>query len=155
MYKRALGYAGRGRKKCRPAELDRPWLDASLRSGDGVQVEPWVERVLDCALHGFLEEDGTCTLGRPTLQELDAGGAWSSTVIAPPDSLTQEECASLKREAESTATALHLAGYFGPFGIDAFRWRDADGALRFQPRCELNARYSMGWAIGMGDARPD
>jgi hypothetical protein len=22
-------------------------------------------------------------------------------------------------------------------------------------RCEINARYSMGWAIGMGEMRPD
>lgn len=155
LFKRALGYAGRGRKKCRPHELDGPWLEASLRTGDGLQVEPWVERVLDCALHGYVHEDGRSTLGQPTLQELDSGGAWSSTTIAPADSLTQEERRALRREAERTAVALHDAGYFGPFGIDAFRWCAPDGAIHFQPRCELNARYSMGWAIGMGGLRPD
>ena len=29
------------------------------------------------------------------------------------------------------------------------------GALAFNARCEINARYSMGWAIGMGGIRPD
>ena len=46
-------------------------------------------------------------------------------------------------------------GYFGPFGIDGFRYRDTDGHLRFNPRSEINARYSMGWAVGMRDKRPD
>jgi hypothetical protein len=45
-------------------------------------------------------------------------------------------------------------GYFGPFGIDGFRWRWA-GRTGLRPRCEINARYTIGWAIGMGDRRPD
>jgi hypothetical protein len=41
------------------------------------------------------------------------------------------------------AEVLRDAGYFGPFGIDAYRWRD--GATQyFNPRSEINARYSMG-----------
>jgi hypothetical protein len=47
------------------------------------------------------------------------------------------------------------AGYYGPFGIDAFRWRDQNGKQQWNPRCEINARYSMGWSIGMGQSRPD
>ncbi len=154
LFKRALGYAGRGRKKFRPGELDRAWIDASLRTGDGLQVEPWVERVIDCALHGFVDEGGTCTLGQPTIQELDSGGAWISTSVASSE-LSLDERTALQREAKMTGAALRDAGYFGPFGIDAFRWRDQQGADHFQPRCEINARYSMGWAIGMGRERPD
>lgn len=155
LIKRPLGYAGRGRKKLRPgprSAADQAWLDASLREGDGLQVEPHVARELDCALHGWLAEDGQCTFGQPTLQQLDATGAWQSTELGPP--LTQAELDTLMREAERTAAALHHEGYFGPFGLDAFRWRAPDGALHFQPRSEVNARYSMGWAVGMGDFRP-
>lgn len=155
LIKRPLGYAGRGRKLLRPGkrtDADQAWLDASLRDGDGVQVEPLVARELDCALHGWLAEDGRCTFGQPTLQQLDATGAWQATTLAPP--LTETELALLTREARHTADALHAAGYFGPFGLDAFRWRAPDGELHFQPRSEVNARYSMGWATGMGDFRP-
>ena len=151
LVKRALGYAGRGRRKLRHGallEADRSWLEASLRSGDGVQVEPWVARELDCALHGWVGEDGVVTLGVPTLQVIDSGGAWVSTSVGP--ALTAAETEELLDQARSSARALHGAGYFGPFGIDAFRWRDPAGASWFQPRCEINARYSMGWAIGMG-----
>lgn len=156
LIKRPLGFAGRGRKKLRAGEIsaaDQSWLDASLRTGDGLQVEPWVAREMDCALHGWLGEDGRCVLGRPTVQLLDATGAWQSSALAEPDSLTPEELAALTHEAQRTADALRAEGYFGPFGLDAYRWRAPGGARHFQPRSELNARYSMGWATGMAEAQ--
>lgn len=149
--KRPLGYAGRGRRKISANErvpADDAWIEASLRAG-GVQVEPWVQRELDVGLHGFVDEAGVLTSGRPTLQEIDAQGTWRATRIAAPDALSTDELQLLQRTLEQTAHALHDAGYFGPFGIDAFRWRAPDGTLAFQPRCELNARYSMGWALGV------
>lgn len=156
LVKRPLSYAGRGRRKLRAGELsaaDQSWIAASLRDGEGVQVEPLVAIELDCALHGWLAEDGQCTWGSPTVQRVDATGAWQSSVVAIGE-LSSAEVESLQREGARTALALHSAGYFGPFGIDAFRWRTGSGELRFQPRCEINARYSMGWATGMGTFRP-
>lgn len=155
LLKRPLGYAGRGRRKVASATLsepDRVWIEAALRSRDGLSVEPFVERVLDCALHGFLESDGALTLGRPTVQTVDPSGTWQATKFAAPGDLSPLEVELLTQAAASTAKALSKAGYFGPFGLDAFRWRAPDGTLHFQPRCEVNARYSMGWAIGMGDS---
>ncbi|MBL9037637.1 MAG: hypothetical protein JNG84_03880 [Archangium sp.] len=155
--KRPLGYAGRGRRKIAPGApraVDVAWLEAALRDGDGLQLEPLVARELDCAVHGWLGADGRLVLGEPTLQRIDASGMWQSTERAAANVLTVEEQAQLELEARATADALSAAGYFGPFGLDAFRWRAPDGALHFQPRCELNARYSMGWATGMGDFSP-
>lgn len=151
LLKRPFGYAGRGRRKLRGVArtaADRAWLDASLRAGEGLQVEPLVERVLDCALHGEVDEAGHATFGRPTLQEVDDTGAWQSTRLAREGELTAPELERLTTEAGRAALALHAAGYFGPFGLDGFRYRGPDG-LHFQPRSEINARYSMGWAIGM------
>jgi len=154
--KRPLGYAGRGRRKILASArlpADDAWIDASLRAG-GLQVEPWVQRELDVGLHGFVDETGVLTSGRPTVQAIDAHGTWRSSRIAEPGVLSPEEFDLLQRALEQTARALHDAGYFGPLGLDAFRWRAPDGAAAFQPRCELNARYSMGWAIGMGGSPP-
>jgi hypothetical protein len=151
LLKRPFGFAGRGRRAIDPANLDatdRGWIDATLRLGDGVQLEPLVERTLDLGLHGWLDEDGTCTLGQVTIQHTDATGAWQETHIAT--ELFPDERNRLEQEARMAAEALHAAGYFGPFGLDAFRWRAPDGDHHLQPRCEINARYSMGWAIGMG-----
>lgn len=151
LLKRPYGYAGRGRRKVTGDLLagDRAFIAAST---DGLQVEPWVERTHDFAIHGYLNADGTCDLGHPTLQHVDETGAWQSTERT--DVLMPTELAALHYEAHRSAQALHAAGYFGPFNLDAYRWRDAEGHERFQPRSEINARYSMGWAIGMGDYRP-
>jgi hypothetical protein len=152
LVKLPLGYAGRGRRIIASAKLspaDRVWIDAAVRSGDGLQVEPLVARELDCGLHGWLEPDGALSLGEPTVQRVDASGRWLSTERASSTALDPAEREELEQSARATAQALTRVGYFGPFGLDAFRWRAPDGATHFQPRCELNARYSMGWAIGM------
>lgn len=49
------------------------------------------------------------------------------------------------------ARAVTAAGYFGPFSTDAFRYRDDDGKLHFHALSELNARYSMGFFVGLAD----
>jgi hypothetical protein len=148
--KRPLGYAGRGQRKV-PADARSPaddrWIEASLRAG-GLQVEPWVQRELDVGLHGFLDRAGVLERGRPTVQDIDAQGTWRATRLAAPDVLLQPELDALNATLEQTGRALFEAGYVGPFGVDAFRWRAPDGSRQFQPRSELNARYSMGWAIG-------
>ena len=152
LLKRPLGYAGRGRRKVGSgpwSAADRTWIDAALRTGDGVQVEPLVTRELDCALHAELSVDGALKLGEPTLSNIDEAGTWVSTERAEPGVLKKAERETLVHEAKVTAEALSAAGYFGPFGLDAFRWRAPDGSTHFQPRCEFNARYSMGWATGM------
>lgn len=146
LLKRAFGYAGRGRKRLRPREErtheERAWIAASLE--EGLQVEPLVSRQLDVGLHGALTSEGLLMRGAPTVQEIDDAGQWRSTRLATEGELDARELASLDQAFDEVAAALKRAGYFGPFGVDAFRY---DGG--FQPRSELNARYSMGWAVGM------
>ena len=107
--------------------------------------------VADWAVHGFLAADGSLARGALTRQECDEHGAWVTSVRC--------EGASLEvpfwDELERVGAALHAAGYFGPFGIDGFTWIDAHGTERVRVRSEINARYSMGWATGMGAVRPD
>ena len=49
------------------------------------------------------------------------------------------------------AEVLARAGYFGPFGIDAYRHRAQDGSARtvLNPLSEINARFTMDWALAM------
>lgn len=153
LLKRAYGFVGRGRLRVRAGALDeseRAWVRASLRGGEGLQIEPWVERAGDFALHGWVFFDGGCRIGAPTEQRCDERGAWIESRLAPPGSLEEDELRALLDEGERAAGALFRAGYFGPFNLDAFRWEGEGGARRFNPRCEINARYSMGWAVGMG-----
>ena len=157
LLKRAFAFAGRGALVATPGPLSahvQGWATAALAVG-GVEIAPLCDRVADFGLHGFLAEDGALCLGEPTSQHIDDRGTWIDSVRSAPSDLTNGERTALEGEARRVASALHDAGYFGPFGIDAFRWRDARGELQFNPRCEVNARYSMGWATGMGERRPD
>ncbi|MFT3772145.1 MAG: hypothetical protein QM820_42610 [Minicystis sp.] len=158
LLRRPFGFAGRGRLRLNPARRDavtERWIDATFAAGEGLEAAPWVDRAGDFALHGHLSTTGTLVLGAPTAQRCDDTGAWLGSALAADGDLSSSEREALFQAAEEAADALAKAGYFGPFGIDAFRFRDAAGALRFEPRCEINARYSMGWAAGMGDRRPD
>ena len=58
---------------------------------------------------------------------------------------------AIARETERAGRALHEAGYFGPCGVDAFTY-ERGGAVVRRARSEINARYSMGFAVGFGGA---
>lgn len=120
------------------------WVDAALATGEGLQVEPEVPRTLDVGLHGELGRDGEARMGALTVQRCDAFGAWESTALAEPGALTGEESRSLGEAMGEVLRALREVGYFGPFGVDGYRWTGG-----FVPCCDVNARYTMGWAVGM------
>lgn len=151
--KRAFGMAGRGQRRIAPGPLsepDRAFLRASITSEGCVQIEPDVAIVRELGIHGFVDREGGARFGRVVEQRCDEHGQWQSTSLAtdvPPDVSD-----ALASEASTVATALRAAGYFGPFGIDAFLYRDLAGVVRLQPRSEINARYSMGYAVGFPDA---
>lgn len=143
--KRAHGMAGRGHRVVRPGPLtaaDRAFVEASLPAG--LVVEPEVSIVEELAIHGVLGPDGALREGRVVRQRCDARGAWVAT-----EPCTTPHAPRLADELRRVAAALHGAGYFGPFGVDAFVFRDGD-ALVLQPRSEVNPRLSMGFAVGFG-----
>lgn len=145
--KRAFGMAGRGQRPVAPGVVsdgDRAFLKASIETDGGIQIEPNVAIERELAVHGWVAAEAV-RIGRLTEQRCDAHGQWLST--APAASLDDDVHAALEREAHRVAAALGALGYFGPFGIDSFLYRDLDGRLRLQPRSEINARYSMGWAM--------
>jgi hypothetical protein len=157
LVKRPLSYRGNGRLRVRDAAdpTARRWLRAALGEGDGLQVEPAVARLEDHGIHGFIARDRTVTWGALTRQRVDARGQWEATERVGDDALAAPERRALDEARSRVAEGLVALGYHGPFGIDAFRWRDPDGEIRYHPLCEVNARYSMGWAVGMSDRRVD
>lgn len=70
---------------------------------------------------------------------IDATGVFRGVDLDP-----EIDFAALREAAMRAGDALHLAGYHGPFGIDAFVWRDAAGGEHLHPMCEINARLSFG-----------
>ncbi|MDP3275113.1 MAG: hypothetical protein Q8Q09_07940 [Deltaproteobacteria bacterium] len=147
--------SGRGHARCETHEQIRSTF-ARLAGAQGQAVlAPWHEVTEDFGLHGFVSYEGTVTLGEPTQQHIDRRSlAWLGTVRCAPGTLGPEEHLALFEAAQRCALKLTSAGYFGPFGLDAYRYRDPQGRTRFCALGELNARYTMGWAVGMGAARP-
>jgi hypothetical protein len=148
LLKRPLAFAGRGQMRFYGPISDKQWswLDVSL-ARDGVIVEPLVTPTLELSLHGFIWQGGRCELGRICVQQVSERGVFRGVRLALASELEPAESANLFAQAERVAGLLHGAGYFGPFGIDAYRYRlgDTHGLCALS---EINARYTMGFAIG-------
>jgi hypothetical protein len=140
--KRNFGMTGRGQRVIDPFNVtdnDSEFIRAALGEG-GVQIEPNVSIVTEFAIHGFLRPSGALVLGPVVKQHCDARGAWLSS-----EKIASGDIPNLVPEAERVAAALNVAGYFGPFGVDAYAYRSG-ADIAFQPRSEINARYTMGFA---------
>lgn len=150
--KPAFGMSGRGQRVIAPGALgraDEAFVSAAVLRG-GAQIEPNVAIAAELAIHGMIDEGGGLALGRLVAQRCDARGAWLSTEPAHDPEIE----ASLREEAARVAAALFAAGYFGPFGIDAFTYVGPRGAPILRARSEINARYTMGFGVGLnGRAR--
>jgi phosphoribosylaminoimidazole carboxylase (NCAIR synthetase) len=144
LLKRPLGFAGRGQLRVLGplSEKQWTWVDASLER-DGLLVEPLVRPALEVSLHGFSWQDGRFELGRVCVQDVAPRGAFQRVRLAERDELVAAETSALYERAEATARALHAAGYFGPFGIDGYRYEAGFCALG-----ELNARYTLSFSTG-------
>lgn len=149
LLKRPFGFSGRARKRVsdgtRLTAADTTWIEASMMGhGVGLQIEPFVEIVREYAVHGYVTTDGRCDLAGVTRLVTDTDGAWlRNEPLARGDDPEHRD--ALLESATLVARALARTGYFGPFGIDAFSWRDARGREHLQPRSEINARYTMGY----------
>ena len=146
--KRAWSVAGRGRRFVRAdgwSEEDRAWARTSLETG-GLRLEPRVEIEDEFCVHGSLGLDGSLRIGRPIRQRFDSNGNFVGTAPCSDASLAAE----LVGSARSAADWLRELRYFGPFGVDAYRYESGEG-LRLQPASEINARYTLGYAEGMRD----
>ena len=148
LLKRPLSFAGRGQQRIF-GQIDAKqsaWIDASLRR-TGLIIEPFVTPTLEVSLHGFIWRDRRNELGRPCVQEVSGRGVFRSIRLTRTRELLPGEERQLVESAEQTAAALSAAGYFGPFGIDAYRY-SIDGQGTFCALSEINARYSMGFVTG-------
>jgi hypothetical protein len=149
--KRAFGVAGRGQRRFlagRVSGSDLAWIRASLRMG-GVQLEPLLPLRLELSTHGEVAPDGRVRLGRPCVQECTPSGVWQRTRPLATGELSGPQEQAMVTEAARVGEALHAAGYFGPYGVDGYLYGEP---ARLSPRSEINARYTMGWAVSFPPA---
>lgn len=132
--KRNFGMAGRGQRVIR-SDADLSFVT------DHVQIEPDVDIEVEYAIHGFLADD--LRVGRLVRQICEAG-VWVRSELCEDDAIEER----MQREARTVASLLREAGYFGPFNVDAYSYRGG-----FNARSEINARYSMAFALGFTAGR--
>lgn len=164
LVRRTFGAAGRGRRRIAagaPTAAERCWIEASLRRGQLV-IEPWVRVTREFTRSGWIHRNGDVAISAPCFQETSAHGAWTRTERADRGDVARDDDAHLEEAVSIAGAALARAGYFGPFGIDAYRHRihaRAGVVEVLNPLSEINARFTMDWATAMaadprtGDAR--
>ncbi len=151
LVRRTFGAAGRGRRRIAagsPSGAELAWLNASLRLGPLV-IEPWVEVTREHTRSAWVDRGGGVVISPPCFQATTAHGSWTRTERAERGAVSRADDARLAEAVERAGAALAAAGYFGPFGIDAFRHRGADGREVLNPLSEINARFTMDWADAM------
>jgi hypothetical protein len=149
---REHSFAGRGRMSYEgPSSLAgaRRFAQESFAHREGIEITPRVDRTLDLSVHGHVTRAARVVLRGFVAQTCNGAGAWRGTENVLPGDARLEWQPPMMDAAEAAGYALARAGYFGPFGIDGFVYLEA-GALRLCPRCEINARYTMGMAVSQG-----
>lgn len=151
LFKTPLGFAGRGQRCIRGQATadDRAWLHSALAK-HGLVVEPFRQLSLEVSLHGWLSPAGALKRGRPCQQWCDPRGCWLRTEPLPEGALSHPQRRALRHALEQAAEALRAAGYHGPLGIDGYLWTSGSSTA-MNPLSELNARFSMGYAMGMAE----
>lgn len=124
-------------------ELERA-LARLLQRFSALLFEPWLARILDLGVCATVGPGGEVVQRPPhTLLTTARGGFLGIATTPPPLDLTQR--AQLDKTVAAVGQALHAAGYVGPFAVDAFLHRAANGQALLHPLCEINGRLSFGW----------
>jgi hypothetical protein len=143
-------FSASGRDRCisRTESLStterRRVVNLLLRHG-ALLFEPWMDRTADFGACGVVTSASVRYLGAHGL-EVDAAGRFRGIAIAPrgPPGLEASEAEALWRTTVAVGKRLRGLGYRGPFGVDAWRYRDREGAQVLHPLGEVNARMTFG-----------
>jgi hypothetical protein len=117
------------------------WIRDRLDSGGSLFFEPWVERVDEAGMQWDIPAEGRPQLVGITPLLCDHSGNYLGSRFGVDAHHEWSEAIEISRRA---VERIQRAGYFGPVGIDAMRYRDADGEVRLRPLQDINARWTMG-----------
>lgn len=149
-----IGTSGRGRVAGAAGRIPREGLGAVLeRLADrgGALLEPWLERSADFSVQLHVGPSGV-TLLASLEQELATSGHYlghRGEVDSRGRVFTgHPEEEALREAAALLASAAGERGWYGPCGVDGFRFRHPEsGAPVLRPVVELNARFTAGLVV--------
>lgn len=109
--------------------------------------EPWLDRTDDFGCTAIVTPE---SLERVSFhrQDIDARGGFRGVCLPSSRSsvpwLDPDERELLESVLDAVGNALRAADHVGPFTVDSWRHRDANGELRYHPLGEINARMTVG-----------
>lgn len=127
-------------------------LFEQCRRSGGVLFEPWLDRQDDFGTLGLVTETGVELLGSHRQQVDPRDGRFLGVALEPPAGhapIAADVREELRRVATAVGEALAAEGYRGPFGVDAWTWREG-GMVRLNALGEVNARMTMGLVERVG-----
>ncbi|MDG1897803.1 MAG: hypothetical protein P8J37_23130 [Fuerstiella sp.] len=149
-----ISHAGRNRLLASGTELNSQqigWLMKHLAHRGGVYLEPWVRPEEECGLQ--FEIIPPCSVNRKNGCRVrlvgvsgllnDHVGRYQGSLICQADQL-DSVWQSAVTHGFSVCEAAAAAGYFGPIGIDSFRFHLPDGSVALRMCNDVNARFTMG-----------
>jgi hypothetical protein len=145
-----FSHAGRNRLLANGWDLNAAqsgWLTKQLRDPCGVYMEPWVESLNQAGLQFQIRNPAA---GGPDIRCIgvtqlltDPVGRYLGSIFALNAEL-EEAWKPAVEHGYRVCEAAAAAGYFGPIGIDCFRFRTTDGFIATRVCNDINARHTMG-----------
>ncbi|MBA3396176.1 MAG: hypothetical protein H0T89_26335, partial [Deltaproteobacteria bacterium] len=126
-----------------PTAEQRTRLERLLARFGSLVAEPWCDRLVDVGVCATVAADGLISAQAAHGLLTDRRGGFLGIDLTPP-ALERAERDQLVILVGAAGAALAARGYVGPFTVDAFAYQE-DATRRFQPLCEINARFSFGW----------
>ncbi|MEX0700495.1 MAG: hypothetical protein WD069_00215 [Planctomycetales bacterium] len=134
-----------------PDRRTADWVRLRVARDGAVYFEPWVERLEEVGVHFTIPPDGPPRFDGVAAMLSDAWGRYRGSRFERDPVLETRWRPAIEAGTRAAARLAEL-GYFGPLGIDACRYRDAEGAVRLRPLQDVNARWTMG-ALARGFRR--
>jgi hypothetical protein len=117
-----------------------------------LRFEPWMDRSADYGCAALLTATELRIVGIHR-QRVDLKGQFAGIDLGDLGDLDiglpEQDRERFLEIVGGVASALRREGYAGPFGVDAWTYRRADGSTAFHPLGEINARMTFGlvaWA---------
>lgn len=151
--KAQISHAGRNRLLGSGIELNdqqRGWLTKQLLQAGVVYLEPWVQVLDECGLQFEIAPPQSGSAGPPRVEFIgiaqlinDSVGRYRGSLIATDDRLQDSWRAAIEHGL-AVCQAAGVVGYWGPLGIDAFRFAMPNSGVALRLSNDINARFTMG-----------
>ena len=113
-----------------------------LQESEALILEPWLTRIQDYGVTGFLSHDGICHTRVHTLK-VDSRGTFCG-IDTDQDTIDSAITEELTKAFHQVGKILLQEHYVGPFGIDAFTYQGESRDTHIHPVTEINARMTFG-----------